>query len=121
MNCLLCSSENTFIKEKIEKESLIDLWRMNNVNVNDEIKTPTVDEYSCNKCGLRFFDPKNAGGNKFYSRLGEEEWYYLHPGKTEYDYIQDIIKDDDHILDVGAGRGELYNRTKKKIPRATPT
>ena len=62
-----------------------------------------------------FFDPQNAGGDKFYSRLGENEWYYLHSGKTEYEYVQNLINENDKVLDVGAGRGELFNRTKKKI------
>jgi SAM-dependent methyltransferase len=114
MNCLLCSSQNVFVRETILKKDLVDFWK-GYVDVSDEIKTDSVNNYCCNNCGLSFFDPQNAGGDKFYSKLGEEEWYYLHPGKTEYEYVQKVIRDNDYILDVGAGRGELHNRTKKKI------
>jgi SAM-dependent methyltransferase len=94
---------------------VVKLWLENDVNVYDEIKTEVVNKYHCDNCGLSFFDPVNAGGDKFYSRLAEYEWYYRHPGKTEYEYVQQWIKENDYVLDIGSGRGELYTRTNKKI------
>jgi SAM-dependent methyltransferase len=114
MNCLLCSSDKVSIIETASKSELVKLWKKD-IDVSDDIKTSEIHKYHCNNCSITFFDPKNAGGNKFYSTLGEYDWYYLHPGKTEYDYIQKLIKENDYVLDIGAGRGELFNRTKKQI------
>jgi 2-polyprenyl-3-methyl-5-hydroxy-6-metoxy-1,4-benzoquinol methylase len=114
MNCLLCSSGDVVIKETVSREDLLNLWKRD-VDVTDDIKTAVINKYHCNNCTLTFYDPVNAGGNKFYSALGEYEWYYLHPGKTEYDYVQKLINENAKVLDIGSGRGELFNRTKKKI------
>ena len=110
MKCLLCNSENVKIVETHPIELLEALWSQTGVNVSSELKTNQLHLYNCNNCGLKFFDTQLAGGDKFYSKLGEFEWYYLHPGKTEYDYVQQFIKTGDKILDVGSGRGVLYSK-----------
>ncbi|HEY0579341.1 MAG TPA: class I SAM-dependent methyltransferase [Candidatus Nitrosocosmicus sp.] len=115
MNCILCKSKDIIIIETIGRNDVIKLWLDFDVNVYDEIKTPVVNKYCCNNCGLIQYDPKNAGGDKFYSRLGEFEWYYLHEGKSEYDFIQKYINENDNLLDVGSGRGVLYTRIKKNM------
>ena len=43
------------------------------------------------------------------------DWYYLHSGKTEYDFVQKFISDEVKILDIGSGRGELYNRINHNV------
>lgn len=110
MKCLLCNSDNVKIVETHPIESLEALWSGIGVNVSSELKTKQFHLYNCSNCGLNFFDPQLAGEDKFYSKLGEFEWYYLHPGKTEYDYVQQFIKNGDKILDVGSGRGVLYSK-----------
>ena len=110
MKCLLCNSDNVTIVETHPIESLEALWSGIGVNVSSELKTNQFHLYNCSNCGLNFFDPQLAGEDKFYSKLGEFEWYYLHPGKTEYDYVQQFIKTGDKILDVGSGRGVLYSK-----------
>ena len=115
MNCLLCKNENVQIIESIRKNDMIRLWSGLDVDVNSEIKTDIVNKYYCPNCKLSFFDPLNAGGDQFYSRLGLWDWYYLHDGKTEYDFIQKFVFEGIKILDVGSGRGELFNRFKVNV------
>jgi len=114
MKCLLCNTEITNPEYICEKESLVKLWKPI-IDVTKEISKEKIFLYQCKSCSLNFFDPELAGGNEFYSELGKLDWYYLHPGKTEYDFVQNYIKEDDNLLDIGSGRGELYNRTKKRI------
>lgn len=115
MNCLLCHSSNVEIKETHTKEDLLKVWSPVNIDISEELKIDQINVYQCKECALRFFDPKLAGGDKFYSELGKLEWYYLHPGKTEYDYIQKYINEGDKILDIGSGRGVLFTKIKKKV------
>jgi 2-polyprenyl-3-methyl-5-hydroxy-6-metoxy-1,4-benzoquinol methylase len=115
MKCLLCNSENTAIIETHKKESLEGLWYKSGFDVISELKLKHLHLYFCDNCGLKFFDTQLAGGDKFYSQLGEFEWYYLHPGKTEYDFVQQFIKDGDKILDIGSGRGVLYSKIKVDV------
>ena len=115
MNCLLCKSDNLNIIESINKNDLIRLWHGFGVDVDLDIPQKIVNKYHCTNCELIFFDPENAGGDTFYSKLGEWDWYYLHSGKTEYDFVQKYIFDDIKVLDVGSGRGELFNRFSKKV------
>jgi 2-polyprenyl-3-methyl-5-hydroxy-6-metoxy-1,4-benzoquinol methylase len=115
MNCLLCHSNHVKIKETHSRKELLEVWEPVNIDIKEEIKLDVVNLYQCEECKLKFFDPQLAGGDKFYSELGKLDWYYLHPGKTEYDYVQKFIKDGDRILDVGAGRGVLYTKIIKKV------
>jgi 2-polyprenyl-3-methyl-5-hydroxy-6-metoxy-1,4-benzoquinol methylase len=110
MKCLLCKSESVIIKENIDKETVSKLWKQAGVDAEPNIKTEGISKYQCKDCSLLFYDPVNAGDNRFYSVLGNYEWYYMHPGKTEYDYVKRYIHAGDSILDIGAGRGELFNR-----------
>jgi 2-polyprenyl-3-methyl-5-hydroxy-6-metoxy-1,4-benzoquinol methylase len=115
MNCLLCQSNHIKIKETHTKTELLKVWEPINIDIKEEIKLDEVNLYQCEECKLKFFDPQLAGGDKFYSELGKLDWYYLHPGKTEYDYVQKFIKEGDTILDIGAGRGILYTKITKKV------
>jgi 2-polyprenyl-3-methyl-5-hydroxy-6-metoxy-1,4-benzoquinol methylase len=114
MKCLLCNTEINKVKFICKMDALKDIWK-GFASVEEELKLENLLLYQCDKCTLQFFDPRLAGGNRFYSELGQLDWYYLHPGKTEYDFVQSYIKDGDELLDVGSGRGELFKRTKKRI------
>ncbi len=115
MKCLLCESNNVLIKETHSKKELVVLWKNIYPNIDHELKLNTVLLYQCKNCSLMFFDPVLAGGDKFYSELAKLDWYYDHPGKTEYDYVQKFIKDGDQILDIGSGKGVLFTKIKKKV------
>ncbi len=114
MKCLLCKSNEIKIISVFAKKDLDLLWH-NIYNINNIIDKENILLYQCSECKLSFFDPKLAGDDAFYSTLGELDWYYEHPGKTEYDFVQQFMKDGIKILDIGAGKGVLYSKTKAKI------
>lgn len=115
MKCLLCQSEHVTIRESIPRELLLRQWSDTGIDASRELDTPEIRAYSCPDCGLSFFDPRHAGGDAFYSALGAFDWYYLHPGKTEYDHVQQFIREGDHILDIGSGRGVLFTKIRKNV------
>ncbi len=114
MDCILCNNKNLSDIDSYKKEDLKKLWN-DVVDTSEELYKDTVDLYTCNNCSLEFFDTDLAGGDKFYSELGKLDWYYLHPGKTEYDYVQNYIEDGMKILDIGCGRGVLHSKITKKV------
>jgi 2-polyprenyl-3-methyl-5-hydroxy-6-metoxy-1,4-benzoquinol methylase len=115
MNCLLCYSNNVPSVEKHKIENLKILWSSSGIDVSKELYKQFLEIYKCTNCGLGFFDPSLAGGDDFYSALGKFDWYYNHPGKTEYDFVQQYIKDGLKVLDIGSGRGVLYSKINKKV------
>jgi 2-polyprenyl-3-methyl-5-hydroxy-6-metoxy-1,4-benzoquinol methylase len=114
MNCLLCKSKNTKVFKEFKLEDLANIWKPY-YDVNLIIKDKVLNLYGCNDCDLQFFDPKYAGDDSFYSELGKLDWYYNHPGKTEYDFVQNYFEDGTKVLDVGCGKAVLLEKTKAKI------
>lgn len=114
MNCLLCDSKNILIKETYSIEDIKSIWQ-SFMDVSEELKIDKLHLYQCSNCQLKFFDTLLAGGDKFYSELSNLDWYYNHDGKTEYDFVQKYIKNDDKVLDVGAGIGVLYQKIKINV------
>lgn len=113
MKCLLCDSQAIRIVESYKKQDLLKLWDF--IDMRGELELDEIKLYRCSDCGLNYFDPKLAGKDNFYSQLGQLEWYYLHSGKTEYDYAQKYFYDGCNVLDIGAGRGVLFTKTKNRL------
>jgi 2-polyprenyl-3-methyl-5-hydroxy-6-metoxy-1,4-benzoquinol methylase len=114
MNCLLCNSSRLKISEEYATEDLVKLWKPY-YEIETIIKDKQLKFYTCTDCQLQFFNPEYAGDDKFYSVLGKEDWYYNHPGKSEYDFVQDYFKDGMKVLDIGCGQAVLLSKTKAKI------
>lgn len=114
MKCLLCNEEAKVI-QSYNKSDLAPLWVNIFPEIDSELKLDIIHLYGCTNCSLKFFDPILAGGDKFYSELGKLDWYYNHPGKSEYDFIQKYIKEDYKILDVGSGSGVLFEKIAKRV------
>lgn len=115
MKCLLCESNDLIITGNFNKKNLLALWLGVYPNAAEELKLDRILFYQCTNCSLKFFDPQLAGGEKFYSELGKFDWYYNHSGKTEYDYVQKHIKENNSVLDIGSGRGVLFTKIKKNV------
>ena len=114
--CPLCGN---IIKSKIESVKTIDISNLYRRVYKKDIDyiwkgMERLEYVLCRKCGLRFFDPIISGDDDFYKILLEDEWYYLHEGKTEYDYSRKFIKEKDRVLDIGAGRGAFRHYLSKK-------
>lgn len=115
--CPLCG--NT-IKSKIESVKTIDISNLYRRVYKKDIDyiwrgVKELEYVLYPKCGLRFFDPIISGDDDFYKILLEDEWYYLHEGKTEYDYSRKFIKEKDRVLDIGAGRDVFKHFLQKKL------
>ena len=65
--------------------------------------------YECAECELGFFAPAVSGTAEFYSVLSRIPWYYL-ANKEEFRLAARRIKPDQHVLEVGCGRGEFARR-----------
>lgn len=115
-NCPLCGANETSILETLNTKSLARLWEYSKVNASDLFRNHNViSKLLCSNCELIFFYPFIQGDDYFYSKLGEEDWYYLHEDKTEYNYSENFINDGDSVLDIGSGRGAFYRNIHKKI------
>lgn len=115
INCPLCSNNVENI-EKINTRDIINLWKKRGIDT-EKLFGENLYLYKnlCPHCKLEFFYPFVPGDNKFYGLLGREEWYYLHEDKTEFLYSCRFIKENDHVLDVGSGRGVFFKYIDKKV------
>lgn len=114
MECLLCLNKEVKIEQTFNSQHLIKCYRAF-LDVSRLLSEPKINLYHCPNCSLRFFDPKLAGDDLFYSELGKYDWYYNHPGKTEYDYVLKYVSEGLNILDIGSGRGVLFSKIKQKV------
>jgi len=116
INCLLCQSSKLEITELLQTDDIIKLWEKQHNNVRQLFNgVYSLEKYLCNNCNLEFFYPFVPGDDKFYSDLGQEEWYYLHEDKTEFSYSNKYIQDGDSVLDIGSGRGAFTKYIDKNI------
>jgi len=114
--CPLCKSKSLNTTEKILTKDITALWLKQGVNTTNLFNQQNILEKKlCEICGLEFFDPIISGDNNFYSKLGEEEWYYLHEDKTEFEYSNKYIQEGQSLLDIGSGRGAFTKYINKNI------
>lgn len=116
IKCPLCGKEKLKKIEAINVSDIIYLWsklKTNVIKLFDGVDS--LDKLLCENCSLIFFYPFIAGDDSFYSKLGEEEWYYLHNDKTEFSYANQYIKKGDIVLDIGSGRGAFTKYIDKEI------
>lgn len=106
MNCPLCKSHSSIV-ETVSVKNIIQLWAKQGVLVEKYFSTEILSKYICPNCGLGFFNPFLPGDDMFYRALGEWDWYYNHPGKTEYPFSGQMAKSGMSIIDVGSGIGEF--------------
>lgn len=116
IKCPLCSTMQDKEIEIIETKKIVNLWNKQKIDVSYLFEdNQTIKKYSCKECKLEFFYPYISGDNQFYSKLGENEWYYLHEDKTEFDYSNNFIKSGNNVLDIGSGRGAFLRYIDKDI------
>lgn len=106
MKCPLCSS-NATLDQTLFVTDIVRLWGRVGVDVQNLFGIITIDKYKCKLCGIGYYHPFVPGDDSFYSRLAEWDWYYSHPGKTEYNFASKIIKPGMKVIDVGCGIGEF--------------
>ena len=106
MKCPLCCSDKIHVRSRIKVEGLVALWRSSKVDVSHLIKND-LDFVGCDKCKIEFYYPIFSGDDTFYSTLSGWDWYYKHPGKSEYFYASSLISRGDKVIDIGCGIGEF--------------
>lgn len=112
----LTGSKNTSLINRYSKADLVTSWQsVFNIDIeNDLHEIESIDLYSCNDTGLRFFLPlKSAGGEKMYSLLQEFPWYYS-TNKWEYDRASEDLRNASNLLEIGCGTGAFLNIAKKQ-------
>lgn len=75
---------------------------------------PPIDLLSCVACDLRWYEPVLAGGPELYMALQRHQWYYQ-DDKPEYMFAKQFIRTDQHVLDIGCGKGAFSNFLPKGV------
>src|SRR5207247_888956 len=104
--CPLCQGSRVVLIETIETSRLRKIYRKQlGVDVSLEFSNlRDICFYQCINCELRFFYPSVAGSESFYDGLQQLDWYYM-GDKNEYNFASNMIKETDHVLDIGCGKG----------------
>ena len=104
--CPFCSGTSAFV-EKISTSQLIDIYQKQlSIDIYHQFKDiKFIDFLQCEKCKLKFINPLITGNDYFYRVLESRENYYPQSNKTEFVFAKQLIKKQDKVLDIGAGRG----------------
>lgn len=116
IQCLLCKSKKTRKIQKINVQSIIDLYKSNlNVDINKEFQNlDVIEAYQCKICQLCFFNPIIAGSEEFYENLQKESSLYYLSERPEFFEAIKFISPTDKVLEIGAGNAsfaEILNST----------
>lgn len=106
MNCPLCGKESNNA-EVIDKNKLVLLWRKLGIDIESLLSYDFLYKKHCGNCGLGFYDPPCSGNDDFYGELAKWDWYYKHPGKSEYIFAASKVTPTSKLIDVGCGIGEF--------------
>jgi len=105
-NCPSCKSSSINLLESINIHDLDKLYKCGfNYSVRELFsEMSSIDFCQCKKCDLRYFTPMVAGTQEFYEYFQNFDWYYF-DDKPEFLFAKEYIKDDDDVLEIGAGKG----------------
>jgi 2-polyprenyl-3-methyl-5-hydroxy-6-metoxy-1,4-benzoquinol methylase len=106
MKCPLCDNK---VQQgiNIDTSSIVLLWRKLGVNVANIFNCSSISKHQCANCGLGFYYPPCPGDDRFYGNLASWDWYYKHPGKSEYSFTVKMVAPGMTLIDVGCGIGEF--------------
>ena len=118
--CLLCGSNNIFIRHSLSAENIIACWLQDGrplppFSVQNLREEGMIHLYECRKCGFQFFDPKLAGGEEFYDGLHANRSDYYAPDRPENERNTRFAIEHGYksILDVGCGVGFALDTAKR--------
>ncbi|AGX86151.1 class I SAM-dependent methyltransferase [Candidatus Symbiobacter mobilis] len=106
MRCPLCYNTPQIL-ELINSEDVIAIWGKVGIDVSQAIRKSEITKCQCNICGLGYYYPFIPGDALFYGKLADWDWYYKHPGKTEYEFTLSVLNAKINLFDVGCGIGEF--------------
>lgn len=113
-SCILCNSMDVVLIQKIKVANIIELY---NKSFRVDFKEDFYDEdfinfYRCKTCFVQFFDPKFAGGPKFYEKLQNSRGVYYTRERREFSYAKNFIKTHHDVLEIGSGSGFFAEKLK---------
>jgi SAM-dependent methyltransferase len=114
MECPLCKG-CSHLDQSVSVVDLVALWNAVGVNVERIFSVKEIGKYVCDNCGLGFYFPFFPGDDDFYGSLATWDWYYKHPGKTEYDFASKLALPGMSLIDVGSGIGEFSEFLPKQV------
>ena len=104
--CPLCASTNTDEIDFVSRKRLNDAYIAEyGIDIMEDVQTD-MPLAKCNDCDLRYFYPAYPGGQSFYDKLQQFEWYYKEE-KYEYHYVSKMFKGTGSVLEIGCGTGEF--------------
>jgi SAM-dependent methyltransferase len=107
--CPLCGSSDVQDEEIVSSEEICKVHKKG-LGVDPSYLFTSISSLTlckCKNCDLGFYFPFVSGDSGYYSSLGENDWYYGHEGKEEFEYAASYIKKGQKVLDVGAGIGRF--------------
>ncbi len=80
---------------------------------------PTVSLCLCSACGLQYFFPAVPGSAEFYAQLTSSSPNYYNEDKWEFQYVRNLLKRDDKVLDVACGYGAFLRSISDLVAECT--
>ena len=114
MKCPLCEAK-PLLDQSVSVVDLVALWDTAGINVERIFSDKEIGKYACDNCDLGFYFPFFPGDDKFYGSLALWDWYYKHPGKTEYEFSSKLALPGMRLIDVGCGIGEFSEFLTKQV------
>jgi len=116
MNCPLCRSQDFRVTESRSREEILQLWAVVGKPLPEQLLSGYPDQIDllvCQSCGLRFHDPKLAGGGDFYEAIDAGSGYYV-GSRPEFIYALRRARTNaaTSVLDVGCGAGLFLDQAK---------
>lgn len=106
VKCILCKSTNLKEETILESKLVNDIYKESYAHDFSEFfNLDSFSFYKCNRCEHMFFDPRMSGNDKFYEKLQQVRNTYYNPLRPEFFKIINYIKENDNVLEVGAGDG----------------
>jgi SAM-dependent methyltransferase len=108
MCCPLCKSSRITQQDTLDTGLLAKLYKQK-LGITITSRIDNLELFLCDQCQLKFFAPPWIGDESFYEQLQKYEFYYL-SDKEEYDIAKKYVQPEDHVLEIGSGRGAFKSK-----------
>jgi 2-polyprenyl-3-methyl-5-hydroxy-6-metoxy-1,4-benzoquinol methylase len=118
LRCLLCDHDILKIVWALTGHEIRALWQVLGHELSEEAYGNLghgcrVEQYECENCGFRFFDPHFAGQAKFYEELAQDGYYVAARPEFEFTLRLCAREGASTLLDVGGGAGAFVDRARE--------
>lgn len=116
MKSILTRKENAVLINTIDPKKIAEKWKNDlAIDVGDKFKNlKKINYWHCKTTGFRWYEPKEAAGDKnLYEQLEKYEWYYM-KDKWEFYKALNLIHKKSKILEIGSGEGHFLKAAQQK-------